>query len=140
MPLLEWLIEGNRTDRIGAVDGGPRALESRPRHVVDFRAGIAITAVIAVVILIALSADGVGNVAKWLFAFVFYLWVGYLIRPKPNYDNIGWLGGLMDNPFRWTDGYNRMLLWVLVLFLPGRFMSTSLAEFVALRLPDRPAT
>lgn len=140
MSLLEWLLEGRRTDRIGSLDSGPRELEVRSRQVVVFRAGIAITAVAMVILFIGLSADGAGKVAKWLFAFVFYLGVGYLIRPKPNYDNVGWLGGLMDNPFRWSDGYNRLLIWVLVLFLPGRFMSTSLVEFAALHLPDRPAT
>jgi hypothetical protein len=40
----------------------------------------------------------------------------------------------------WLIEGNWVLIWVLVLFLPGRFVSTSIAELAALHLPDRPAT
>ncbi|WP_266213722.1 hypothetical protein [Paraliomyxa miuraensis] len=57
-----------------------------------------------------------------------YLLVAYFIRPRPDFDNIGWLGGLIDNPFRYSDDINRFLMFLMVVLLPGRFVSDSLVE------------
>src|SRR5262245_30819608 len=53
-------------------------------------------------------------------AAVSYLLLAWLIRPAPDTSNLGWFGGLVDDPFRVTDDWNRLLLWLGLLLLPGR--------------------
>jgi hypothetical protein len=59
-------------------------------------------------------------------ATVVYLGFGYRVRPEPNYDNVGWFSGFMDNPFRISDDINRFLVLLMPLLWPARFVATSL--------------
>jgi hypothetical protein len=63
-----------------------------------------------------------------------YLGAAYAIRPEPDTADLGWFGGMMDNPFSFTDDYNRFLLWVKILLLPGLFIVNSSTAFVRLVL------
>ncbi len=60
-----------------------------------------------------------------------YCLVSYIIVPRPAESNLGWLGGLFDNPFRYSDDINRMLLFMRVILLPGRFIATTLVQTIA---------
>jgi hypothetical protein len=55
-----------------------------------------------------------------------YILVGHSVTAKPDYTNIGWLGGVIDNPFRISDDYNRWLVLIEVILLPGKLMAYSL--------------
>lgn len=59
---------------------------------------------------------------------VIYVALSYLIDPKPDLDNVGWLGGMMDNPVRYSDDLNRLLLGVKIVLGPGRFVAESLLD------------
>ena len=48
-----------------------------------------------------------------------YHLLAYLVQPEPDRRNIGWLGGLMDHPFRISDDVNRFMFMIKFLFLPG---------------------
>ncbi|MGI6124808.1 MAG: hypothetical protein ACOYIG_11615 [Acetivibrionales bacterium] len=61
-----------------------------------------------------------------------YCIVSYWIVPKPDYSNIGWLGGLMDHPFRYSDDLNRMLIFFLIILYPGRLISTTIYIWILL--------
>lgn len=63
---------------------------------------------------------------------VIYLVLGFFIQPQPNIDNMGWFGGLINNPFRITDNFNRFIFFLKLLLLPGRFMSQSILNFLGL--------
>ncbi len=58
-----------------------------------------------------------------------YLLIAYFVLPEPDYGNMGWFGGLMDNPFRISDDLNRFLFFLRVLLIPGRFMARSIVNF-----------
>lgn len=60
-----------------------------------------------------------------------YLLIGYVVRPEPDRHNLGWGGGLFDNPFRWSDDLNRTMLWIMLVLWPGRFVAESLIALVA---------
>jgi len=45
---------------------------------------------------------------------------------------VGWLGGLVDHPFRYSDDVNRILLFLLVILLPGRFLSETFVDLLRL--------
>ena len=40
----------------------------------------------------------------------------------PDTDDLGWFGGLIDDPFSWSDDWNRSLLWWRLLFTPPKFV------------------
>jgi hypothetical protein len=53
----------------------------------------------------------------------FYLVVSYFVMPTPDYSNMGWFGGMADNPFRYSDDINRFLLFLQIMLLPGRVLA-----------------
>lgn len=66
-----------------------------------------------------------------------YLVAAYLLRPSPDYSNIGFLGGLIDHPFRYSDDINRFLMFLLAFLWPGRFVATAIMDIAKrLGLPD----
>jgi hypothetical protein len=47
-------------------------------------------------------------------------------------DNLGWLGGLMDDPLHYSDDISRFLLFLLIVLWPGRFLASALVDLVRL--------
>ena len=68
-----------------------------------------------------------------LISFIFpalYIALGFFFRPQADVDDLGWFGGMMDNPFSFTDDYNRGLLGLRVLLLPGLLLATPYAIII----------
>lgn len=61
-----------------------------------------------------------------------YLMVAFLIQPEPDTSDMGWFGGLINNPFRITDNFNRFLLFLKIMLLPGRLIAQAILNFMAL--------
>ena len=61
-----------------------------------------------------------------------YLGIAWLVRPQPNYNNMGWAGGLINTPFKLSDDLNRMLMQLKIVFWPGRWVTQSLIELATL--------
>jgi hypothetical protein len=60
-----------------------------------------------------------------------YCGIAFFCRPEPNMENMGWGGGLMDDPTQISDDINRSL-WNLHCFLgPGRFVTSTVLETAA---------
>lgn len=59
---------------------------------------------------------------KFLLGFAVYLLLSYFIHPCPATRNMGWMGGVMDNPFRFSDDVNRFLLFFQAFLFPGKIM------------------
>jgi hypothetical protein len=57
-----------------------------------------------------------------------YVAVSYLVNPEPDFDNIGWLGGMVDDPTRYSDDLNRTLIWLQIVLGPGRFIAESVLD------------
>jgi hypothetical protein len=60
---------------------------------------------------------------------IIYLLMASVIRIKPDYDNLGWVPFIFNNPFRFSDNINRFLVILNVLFMPGKYISKSIAGF-----------
>lgn len=58
-----------------------------------------------------------------------YLLISLFINIKPDYDNLGWVPFLINNPFRFSDNINRFLVILNLLLNPGKFISKSIVEF-----------
>lgn len=63
-----------------------------------------------------------------------YLLIAYFVHPEPEMDNLGWLGGLMDDPFHCSDDMSRFLLFLLIVLYPGRFVAGGLVGMLRLLL------
>ncbi len=73
----------------------------------------------------AKDEDLIQNKLVWFITFGVYLILALIMRPKPDYSNMGWLKGLIDNPFRFKDDINRMSVLSLIILYPGRVMIDS---------------
>jgi hypothetical protein len=62
--------------------------------------------------------------------FSIYLVIAYFVRPKPDYDNLGYFGGLINKPFDYTDDWNRFLLNLKILLLPGVIVSEIIVDLL----------
>jgi hypothetical protein len=70
-----------------------------------------------------------------------YIAVSYMIEVKPDMSNVGWAGGLVDDPFRYSDDVNRQLMGLECLLGPGKFVVESVvdwSEMVLLAKDDSP--
>ena len=57
-----------------------------------------------------------------------YTVISYFIRPKPDMNNLGYFGGLINRPFDHTDDWNRFLLNMKILLLPGVIISEAIVD------------
>lgn len=85
---------------------------------------------------VARSPENVRNAA---LALGCYLGLAWLIHPRPDRSNLGWCGGLVDDPFRCSDDWNRGLLWLALLLMPGRFVAECLVDAIIWPLGGRAA-
>ena len=57
-----------------------------------------------------------------------YVALSYLVNPQPDLENLGFLGGMVNDPTRRSDNQNRLLLNAQMLLGPGRFVAESLLD------------
>jgi len=65
----------------------------------------------------------------WLLVLgglVVYVLAGHFVRVEPDMEDLGLFGGLVDNPLSLSDDYNRFLVFLQVVLLPGRLIAASL--------------
>ena len=90
-----------------------------------------VTVVIAlgawVFLLVRVTTSASGLVIGVAVSLV-YLAIAAAYRPEPDTSDLGWLGGLVDNPFRFSDNINRFLLFLLIVLWPGRLVADALAD------------
>ena len=128
MSLVEWFGERLSSGPIGTVEtGAPDPGHWHPRLVVA--RGILGTLVLGLAVggLISVT-DSVVQATLALGSLGVYCFVAYHITPHPDYANVGWLRGLVNNPFRISDDLNRWLVLLRVLLWPGRFVTVSLRD------------
>ncbi|HUE69552.1 MAG TPA: hypothetical protein VMP01_01580 [Pirellulaceae bacterium] len=61
-----------------------------------------------------------------------YIGVSFFCRPKCNSDNMGWFGGMANDPFQYSDNINRFLFQLHMLLGPGRFAAETLLDVCTL--------
>ncbi len=128
MSLLELLGERLKPGPLGRIDRGPAAPSGRGPRAIVARAVMAGLVLLAAYLAVLWSWGLTIDAVVALFVLSTYLLAGYVLHPRPRHDNVGWLGGLVDDPFRWSDGANRMLVLLGVVLAPARFVTASLVE------------
>lgn len=76
------------------------------------------------------------NLGITLIVTGFYLLMAHFVHPQADTSNLGYLGGMIDDPFRWSDDWNRTLLGLNLMLLPGRFVGRSFANFALMIRAD----
>lgn len=134
MSLFEWIGESFDPGPVGSLT--PREPDDEPHSPVVVIIGFLLTMwALTGGILYAWYWWGAEH-PEWVLGLasglLAYMMVGYLIRPRPDMSNVGWLGGFMDNPFRISDDVNRFLIFLAVILWPGGFMARSVVNMVRL--------
>ncbi|MFP4029818.1 MAG: hypothetical protein ACLFWL_18725 [Candidatus Brocadiia bacterium] len=133
MGLMEWWGESYNPGNVGGFDT-PTRKPIHKRWAVFVRFAVAVILLgVGFYLLFAYAVEPTNkSVALALAVAFFYLFIAYLIRPAPDMENIGWCGGLFDNPFRYSDDINRTLLSLKLILMPGRLIAAALVDMVIL--------
>ena len=59
---------------------------------------------------------------QWVLVLVVYLFLARLFTPKLDHSNMGWVGGIINHPFRISDDLNRWLFFFALFLLPGKLV------------------
>jgi hypothetical protein len=116
--------------RVDTFERDPRAHRGPHPVWTVLRFGLTCAAFIAVPLFGVFGAASPDPV-HGLYAFVGLIVYAILCtayRPEPDLTDLGWFGGLVDAPFRSSDDRNRMLLVLLLVTAPGRFLGTSVLD------------
>ena len=132
MSLFEWLGEGFNPGNIGTLDKEKPTFKKIPRYQVILKFLISVFFICYVLFLSFNRGQNFSGFTFTLFILIVYLLLGFFITPKPDYNNIGFLGGLIDHPFRFSDDINRFLFFLKLILLPARFASISIRDFYIL--------
>jgi hypothetical protein len=118
--------------RVGGVDVGVSLdFRSRGEVIRDF----VIALLLAIGFLVVSAWLGWPDVLSVVIAwsvFGAYCVAAYFLRVRPNHDEMGAGGGIIDNPLRVSDGMNRGLVRLAVILAIGRLVSTGLVDGIRL--------
>ncbi len=133
MSLFEWLCERNNPHPVGEVGGyGNCRDRSRLSCIITGFISIAVTC-LGPILYMQQDLDADWRIALGIFVGTcIYAAAGYSLKLSPNYDNMGWAGGLFDNPFRYSDDVNRTLLFFKIALVPGRLLGIGFVDFMRL--------
>lgn len=129
MGLIEFIGELIRPGKIGTVDITKRKKEKHLGMLIA-KTILSIAIVTVVYYLIYGISFHITEVLLFITVMALYSAAGYFILPKPDYSNMGWFGGIFDNPFKISDDVNRMLVFVMIILMPGRLISTTVLSWI----------
>jgi len=93
---------------------------------------VAVGAAIAMPTLLELKLPLLQAVAITAGGMMIYTGIAFFLRPEPNTDNLGWGGGMMNDPFQCSDNVNRFLWRAHCALGPGRFTAETLLDLCVL--------
>ena len=122
MSLFEWFCEGYNPGPTGNFDKKQLEKIQGPNWYISILMGSLCTGYYFIFYsACSNSSDFSSTIFIVSFILILYHLISLFIQPNPNYDNVGWLGGFMDNPFRISDDFNRSLITIKVILIPGYF-------------------
>ncbi|MDB5243710.1 MAG: hypothetical protein JWP57_4336 [Spirosoma sp.] len=131
MSFLEWFLESDNPGPVGKLEVDvPEPDDEQPPKKWMIWLAIILGIVLGEVSLMWVFNDWPFlNISQILFrlgGLSLYVLTSYRLSARPDYSNLGLLGGVVDNPFRSSDNFNRWLVYLHVLLVPGKFMAYSL--------------
>jgi hypothetical protein len=132
MSLFEWMGESVNPGPMGGVGLGPDDRGKRLDPGVVFLRFLLALALLGGFFYAVLQFWPEPNWTHLLAGVFVYLGIAWLIRPQADTTNLGWGGGLIDDPFRYSDDWNRNLLFFSLVLLPGRIVTDGLWDLLRL--------
>ena len=132
MALFEWLFEANNPNPVGEVKEREKPEYTDPINWLAILLG-QVGFWLCVYFFLGFN-KGIHSDFDYPWALIkmgfltLYLLIGYFFDIRPDYDNVGILGGIIDHPFRYTDDLNRFLIFLKIIFYPGYIMALSFVE------------
>lgn len=135
MSLFEWLFESQNPGPTGSIEKHHQQPNSQPPILIIFYMLLAIAALGIPFYLAEFPSNWQQQWGLYLSIWmgeIIYLVLGFFVNTRPNTSNVGWFGGLIDNPFRISDDFNRFMAVLKIILLPGRLVGLAIMNFVAL--------
>lgn len=127
--LFEIIGEMVDPGSVGVIEASAPEVKRRPSWLVAFHFAFSVALLLAVLAgIVYLSWNHWGWMALWLGIFCIYLLAAFYLQPTPDYDNLGWFGGIFNNPFRYSDDLNWFLFFFKILLLPGYMITTGIRD------------
>ncbi len=131
MSLLEWFLEPANPGPVGDVEvDAPEPDDEEPpkKWVVWLTMGLGLLVVGVGLygVFYNLLYAGAGQIILKLCSLILYVILSHRVTVRPDYTNVGWLGGVLDNPFRISDDFNRRLIFLQAVLFPGKLMAYAL--------------
>jgi hypothetical protein len=120
MGFFEWFGEMMRPGPVGRISRRNEEESWQPRS--KFLVWLLTVLGTALLVFFTWSLARSEDWWKWLIALFVYLFIAYYTSPQPDHSNMGWFGGLIDNPFRFSDDLNRFAAFLALLLLPGKLI------------------
>jgi hypothetical protein len=131
MGLLEWFFESSDPGPVGKVEiNSPESDGGEPPRKwliwLTVVIGLCLAGTALYWVFHDLPYGGARPALTRLSCLALYIVLSHFINVAPDTRNLGWLGGAVDNPFRISDDFNRWLLFIQILLLPGKLVAYSL--------------
>lgn len=124
MSLFEWFSESYNPGPVGRIRTRRQGEERKPpKRIWIVLIAMAGQALFWFIIYLIAGQNNWSAVAIGLCVLIVYIILSFFLEPEPNYENFGWLGGFVDNPFRISDDFNRFLAFLYIILLPGKCMA-----------------
>ncbi len=66
-----------------------------------------------------------GHFLHFCLGMVLYLGMSNVFSPSYDSSDVGWCGGLIDNPFSYSDDWNRFMRSIVLFLLPGKIVGAA---------------
>jgi len=128
MGILEYLFEKNNPGKVGNVQKNKQSIEHVSIPLLLFKLFVSTFIVYILFYITVLQNYNYIYTPIFIIIIFAYCLLSYKFIPRPDKSNLGLFGGMIDHPFRYTDDLNRMLIVLLVLMYPGRFISITVIQ------------
>lgn len=132
MDLFEIIGDAMNPGSVGSIEKNNEIQKEINIKILFIKSAISIGIAVGLFFLIFRDGVHIEGIVFYLGGMFIYCVMSYFIIPKPDYSNIGWLGGLMDHPFKYSDDLNRMLIFLSGVLYPGRFIATTVMSWARL--------
>lgn len=131
MGIFEIIGELINPGPIGKMDFNEKGCEIRQRFIL-IRFIISLIIIGTIENKIVSQMDSFNDFVYFLrsnMILIIYFLLAAKIRIKPEFENLGWLPFIINNPFKYSDNVNRVLVILNILFMPGKYITTSIIGY-----------
>lgn len=132
MGILKYLFERKNLGKVGSIEKNNQNVKHVNTAILFRNLFISLFIICILFYYSVMQNFNLTKLTVFIIFLLLYCLISYKYIPRPDTSNVGFLGGLIDNPFKYTDNVNRLLIVLLALLFPGRFISTTFIQTIIL--------